>query len=53
MAGLIEETLKYLPITYARRRRTVEQRQKRNRAYIDHALARALSFGAVELIGFL
>ena len=53
MAGLVEETLKYLPIAYARRRGTAEQRQRRNRAYIDYALAGALSFGVVENIGFL
>lgn len=53
MAGLIEETLKYLPIAYARRRGSPEQRQRRNRAYIDYALAGALSFGVVENIGFL
>ncbi|MCJ1375958.1 hypothetical protein MMC20_007196 [Loxospora ochrophaea] len=53
VAGFVEETLKYLPIAYARRRGTAEQRQPRNRAYIDYALAGALSFGVVENIGFL
>jgi PrsW family intramembrane metalloprotease len=53
MAGLVEETLKYLPIAYARRRGMAEQRQRRNRAYIDYALAGALSFGVVESIAFL
>ena len=52
-AGLVEETLKYLPIAYARRRGTAEEREKRNRAYIDYALAGALSFGMIETIGFL
>jgi hypothetical protein len=52
-AGLVEETLKYLAIIYARRRGTAKQRQQRNRAYIDYALAGALSFGVVESIGFL
>lgn len=52
-AGLGEETLKYLPIAYARRRGTAKQRKQRNRAYIDCALAGALSFGLVENIGFL
>ena len=52
-AGLVEETLKYLPIAYARRRGTAEQRQQRNRAYIDYAMAGALSFGMLESIGFL
>ena len=53
LAGLVEETLKYLPIAYARRRGTAEQRQRRNRAYIDYALAGALGFSVVESIGFL
>jgi RsiW-degrading membrane proteinase PrsW (M82 family) len=52
-AGFVEETLKYLPITYARRRGTPKQRQLRNRAYIDYALAGALSFSVVETIAFL
>lgn len=52
-AGLVEEVLKYLPIVYARRRGTTEERKRRDRAYIDYALAGALSFGVVENIGFL
>ena len=52
-AGFVEEAFKYLPIAYARRRGTAEQRQPRNRAYLDYALAGALSFGVVENIGFL
>ena len=52
-AGLVEEILKYLPIAYARRRGTAERRRQRDRAYIDYALAGALSFGVVENIGFL
>ena len=52
-AGLIEETLKYLPITYARRQGTPEERKQRDRAYIDYALVGALSFGLVESLGFL
>ncbi|TAQ86741.1 hypothetical protein B7494_g4947 [Chlorociboria aeruginascens] len=52
-AGFAEETLKYLPIAYVRRRGTAKQRQQRNRAYIDYALAGALGFGLVEAIGFL
>jgi RsiW-degrading membrane proteinase PrsW (M82 family) len=52
MAGLLEETLKYLPIAYARRQGTDAQRKPRNRAYIDYALAGALSFGVVEKIAF-
>lgn len=52
-AGLVEETLKYLPIVYACRRGTAKQRQRRNRAYIDYVLADALSFGVIESIGFL
>ena len=53
MAGLLEEMLKYLPITYARRRGIDGQRKPRNRAYIDYAFAGALSFGVVENIAFL
>ena len=52
-AALVEETLKYLPIAYAHRRGTDEQRKQRNRAYIDYAVAGALGFGVVEGIGFL
>lgn len=52
-AALVEETLKYLPIAYARRRGTAEQRKQRNRAYIDYTVASALGFGVVEGIGFL
>jgi hypothetical protein len=52
-AGLGEEILKYLPIIYARRRDTGDEMKKRNRAYVDYALAGALSFALVENIGFL
>jgi RsiW-degrading membrane proteinase PrsW (M82 family) len=52
-AGLIEETLKYLPIVYARHRGTTSERKQRSRAYIDYVLAGALSFSVVENIGFL
>ncbi|PMD28637.1 hypothetical protein NA56DRAFT_560095 [Hyaloscypha hepaticicola] len=52
-AGLGEEILKYLPIAYACRRGTAEERKKRNRAYVDYALSGALSFALVENIGFL
>ena len=52
-AGFLEETLKYLPIAYARRQSTVEDKEPRNRSYIDYALAGALSFGVVENIAFL
>jgi RsiW-degrading membrane proteinase PrsW (M82 family) len=52
-AGVVEETLKYLPIIFARHRGTARQRRLRNRAYIDYALAGALSFSVVETIGFL
>jgi hypothetical protein len=48
-AGLVEQTLKYLPIAYARRRyggmEKESKTQHRNRAYIDYALSAALSFG--------
>ncbi|KAM0796948.1 hypothetical protein BDR22DRAFT_882348 [Usnea florida] len=52
-AGFVEESLKYIPIAYARHRGTVEQRKQRNRAYIDYTVTSALSFGLVESIGFL
>jgi RsiW-degrading membrane proteinase PrsW (M82 family) len=52
-AGLVEESLKYLPIIYARRRGTAKQRGQRSRAYIDYGLAGALSFSVVESMGFL
>lgn len=52
-AGFLEETLKCLPIAYARRRGTAEQRRRRNRAPLDYALAGALGFSVVESIGFL
>ncbi|PGH11156.1 hypothetical protein AJ80_07258 [Polytolypa hystricis UAMH7299] len=53
VTGLVEETLKYLPIAYARRRGIIKQRQRRNRAYIDYAISAALGFGFVEALGFL
>ena len=53
MAGLIEETLKYLPIAYARRRAKAKGNQQRDRAYIDYALAGAMSFSVIENLGFL
>jgi len=52
-AGLGEEILKCLPIIYARRRGTAQDRQRRNRAYLDYAIAGALGFGLVETIGFI
>lgn len=52
-AGLVEETLKYLPIVYAHHRDAVKKRRRRNRAYIDYALAGGLSFSLMENIGFL
>jgi hypothetical protein len=52
-AGLGEEALKYLPVVYASRRGTPEQRKPRNRTYLDYALASSLGFGLVEGIGFL
>ncbi|KAI4127593.1 MAG: hypothetical protein LQ338_003136 [Usnochroma carphineum] len=47
ITGLVEETLKYLPIAYARYRGSPAAE------YIDYAVAGALSFGVVETIGFL
>ncbi len=52
-AGLVEETIKYLPIAYARRRGTPKQRESRNRAYLDYVISGALSFGFIECIGFI
>lgn len=52
-AGAGEELLKVLPILYARRRGTPEQRKPRNRAYLDYAIASSLAFGVVEGLGFL
>ncbi|KAH8666036.1 hypothetical protein BGZ60DRAFT_378472 [Tricladium varicosporioides] len=52
-AGLCEETLKYLPVVYCRRRGASEDRKQRDRAYLDYAMAGALSFGIVESIGFI
>ena len=51
--GLVEESLKYLFIVYARRRATAEPRKRRDRAYVDYAVAAALVFGAVEAISFI
>jgi len=45
--GIIEETTKYLPILYARRCGIAQQRQQRNRAYIDYGLAGTLSFAPI------
>ena len=52
-AGLGEELLKFLPIIWARRSGTPEERKPRDRAYLDYAISAALSFGVVEGIGFL
>ncbi|KAL8761032.1 MAG: hypothetical protein Q9184_002821 [Pyrenodesmia sp. 2 TL-2023] len=49
IAGLVEETLKYLPIVYAHRHGS----STASMVYLDYALAGALSFGVVETIGFL
>lgn len=52
-AGLCEETLKYLPIAYGRRHESREDREPRDRAYLDYAMAGALSFGIVESVVFI
>lgn len=53
-AGFFEEALKYLPIFYARHWGSPEKNGKRrDRAYIDYAVAGALSFGVIETIGTL
>ncbi|KAG9238461.1 hypothetical protein BJ875DRAFT_450787 [Amylocarpus encephaloides] len=66
LAGACEEILKYLPVVYARRREQKQQKvveekanpetpakQPPSRAYLDYALAGALSFGVIENIGFI
>ena len=52
-ASLVEESLKYLSIVYARRRAAPEGRKRRDRVYVDYAVAGALGFGVVEAIGFI
>lgn len=65
-AGMVEETIKFLPVAYARwqRRRSgsrsgsgaVGQKKKKkqgSRVYLDYVLSAALSFGVVESIAFL
>ena len=52
-ASLVEESLKYLSIVYARRRAAAEGRKRRGRAYVDYAVAGALGFGVVEAVGFI
>ncbi|PMD42996.1 hypothetical protein L207DRAFT_509573 [Hyaloscypha variabilis F] len=52
-AGFGEEILKYAPIAYARRRGEREEKKRGSRAYVDYALAGALSFSLIENIGFL
>ncbi|KAK5172197.1 uncharacterized protein LTR77_003835 [Saxophila tyrrhenica] len=52
-AGLGEEVLKFLPVVYAHRRSPPKEREPRNRAYLDYAMAASLAFGVVEGIGFL
>lgn len=42
-----------MPIIYARRRGAKIEREKRNRAYIDYAVAGALGFGFAETVGYL
>ncbi|KAL9113466.1 MAG: hypothetical protein Q9227_002507 [Pyrenula ochraceoflavens] len=51
-AGLMEELLKYLLIIYARRQNSPEDKERRDRAYLDYALSSALAFSVVENIGF-
>ena len=52
-ASLVEESLKYVSIVYARRRGKAEGRKRGDRAYVDYAVAGALGFGVVEAIGFI
>ena len=55
LAAFFEETLKYMPILYAKHLYPSSDAKPnpRNRAYLDFALAGALSFGLVENIAFL
>ena len=52
-ASLVEGSLKYVSIVYARRRAAAEPRKRRDRAYVDYAVAGALGFGVVEAMGFI
>ncbi|WFD19645.1 hypothetical protein MCAP1_001881 [Malassezia caprae] len=52
MAGGFEELLKYMPVLYARRR-VQRQQTLRGGAYIDYALAGAMSIVTVECIGYI
>lgn len=52
MAGGFEEWLKYLPVLYARKRNQ-RYEKRRDLAYIDFALAGALSLVTVECIGYI
>lgn len=52
MAGGFEELMKFFPVLYARRR-DQKKKLRRDRAYIDYALAGALSLVTVECIGFI
>ena len=52
MAGGFEEVLKYLPVTYAKH---LDQKleKRRDRTYLDFAVAGSLGIATVECIGFL
>lgn len=52
MAGGFEELLKYTPVLYARRR-DQQRHTRHDRAYIDYALAGAISLVTVECIGYI
>ena len=52
-AGVGEEVLKFLPVLYARRRGTAQDRKPRDRAYLDYVMASSLAFGVIEGIGFI
>jgi RsiW-degrading membrane proteinase PrsW (M82 family) len=65
--GLGEEALKYLPVMWARRRERERERLaegsskdktkkpavRRDRAYVDYAVASGLAFGVIENIGYI
>ena len=51
-ASFTEETLKYLPIAYARYRNG-HTKQKLEGSYVDRAIAGALAFGVAGILAFL
>ncbi|PVH78004.1 hypothetical protein DL98DRAFT_462956 [Cadophora sp. DSE1049] len=53
-AGLVEEVVKFLPVLFAKRRYAKKsESNRRDRSYIDFAIAGTLGFGLVEALGFI